>query len=44
MRLTDFERVIKQDQRFGWKYTDNANDAIDSLTMYIGDKFGATTA
>jgi hypothetical protein len=44
MRLSDFERLIKQDQRFGWKYTDNANDAIDSLTMFIGDKFGATTA
>jgi hypothetical protein len=40
MRLSDFERLIKTDERFGYKYTNQANDTVDQLTMFIGDRFG----
>jgi hypothetical protein len=44
MMLTDFERLIKRDDRFGYRYTNQANDQADSLAMFIGEKFGQTTA
>lgn len=44
MRLTDFERMLKTDQKFGYQYTNQANDTVDSLTLFLGDRFGATTS
>lgn len=44
MRLTDFETNIRMDPRYGYQYTKGANEMVDSLTLFLGDRFGRATS
>ena len=44
MSLSEWSDLIRTDDRYGWRYTKQANEEVSSLALALGEMFGKAAA